>query len=1280
MWNKRHAARRIAALALAILSGATSAAGQAPREPWNIEATTSRVIRGEDGGRVLMFEEDVVITHGELVATSERAEYLEDLRRALLTGNVVLTQDSTIVRAPVCFYDRDTRVARFPSGLVVERATGTAVADQGAWRRDERKFELKGRVAAADTSGTLDADAVTYDTAAEIFWAAGAARLVDIASGVVVEGPALRYERRASAATATGRPKATFDDQDVPVEVVSEEMRYDPEKNVGTAIGNVVLTRETMEATGGLVRFYRDENRVVLEESPRVVDGTSEITGDSIELITVSSDHRTARVRGSARVEHKFGAETGSAAPVDSVVGQALQETLAGARDAVVEREQEILAAVPDSVPPRENLEALMAAAGIDSTVSPRAIVEESLASVREAAAADSAVAADSTAAADSIAAADSNAATDSTAAEKPEWLRIPGDQLPKHNLLLGEEIAIDVVNDELRKVEVFGHGRSKFYPNDEAGDLTEWNDVVGDTLHVWFTESKVDSVTVLGHGVGEYRLPAGEEAGAAPDVLRSKGKLVEYRAPEIRYDRGNKLMHLARGSEVKYKTMTLRSGTIDFDSAKEVMIAGGEPKPILVDTDEEISGDQMRYHMPTEQGEIIGGRTKFENAFYHGKDIWKLGDDVLAVEDAAFSTCELEKPHYHFSSSQMKIYMDDKIVAKPVVLKIRNIPVFALPFYVASLKKHRHSGFLLPNFELGVDDNRGRFLRNLGYYWAPNDYLDATASFDFYPAQDRVVSYLTSRYNVRYRFDGRLAIKYNRDVPRDKKDTVVEASHRQTLSETADLTGDARFFSSSSIYQDIDDAQRLDRDIRSNLTFSKRFPGSNRSFRVDLQRQENLDDGSLVELLPAVVFSQPSRPLVGSAGARGGIGGDTADRSSRGVLEDLYWNLESQAARVRTRSAIGTEEEHSGSQARSGLRMTRNVLKHLRFSPSVDGEATWIDEDRRGDSNALRATYRTSVAASTTIYGTMLKPLGPARGFRHLIEPGASWNWAPEFREYLFVAEGDTTRTLQDRFFSFGGIGGTPRKSNNMSFSIRNLLQTKWRAGENETRIDLFTLRNAISYDFLAEDLGRKPLSNFSSSLNILSSLPVNQSWTVTHDPYSWDLLGSSVTTRARLSSRMFSRGGSAGGDALADEVATNEPPNPIDATPAGAGAVGETPVATSRSAGAWSLDVSHTAQRNATGNTSSGVVLNSSWSPTEKWSLTYSTQYDLRNGDNTAQSWSVLRKIHCWELSFDRRLLGGEWQYYLRVNVTDLPDIQAERGDRFRGRGAGSALDDIF
>ena len=83
-----------------------------------------------------------------------------------------------------------------------------------------------------------------------------------------------------------------------------------------------------------------------------------------------------------------------------------------------------------------------------------------------------------------------------------------------------------------------------------------------------------------------------------------------------------------------------------------------------------------------------------------------------------------------------MKIYLKDKLVAKPVVFYLRNVPVLALPFWVFPVKPGRHSGFLFPQFELGLSNSAGQFIRNAGYYWAPNDYMDFTAGGDYYQAE----------------------------------------------------------------------------------------------------------------------------------------------------------------------------------------------------------------------------------------------------------------------------------------------------------------------------------------------------------------------------------------------------------------------------------------------------------------------------------------------------------------------------------------------------------------
>jgi lipopolysaccharide assembly outer membrane protein LptD (OstA) len=1297
-------------LAVAILGppahGETGDDPEAPEEPWMIRSRTANAMKTPTGDWIHSYVGAVVITHGDLTVTADEARYFDRAKRAVLSGHVEMRQDSTVVRGPVVSYDRIRRIAHFPRGVLIERPTGTALADLGTWRRDENEFELRGEAAAADTAGTLDANAMTYDDARNVFYAVGDARMVDHVSGVLVEGQNLRWDRAEGLATATGAPEATFEEEDgVPVRVWSERMTYDPADQVAVATGDVRIEGESMEGHAETATFYRAVNRAVLTGDPEIVDGSTVVNGDRIEMDMPEPGRRIVRVTGSARVANRFlESRSRPEAPEEALpAGEGELEAAPDVAPDVAPPEGGMAApdAAPESGPEAAPADTSGLAGRIERartrvedaaerirTAEPPSDPDEAVAilsaeadslsdlaeTAREAVEAALAPSASSERGGEAEAGEDEGTEGEGDDSEEdeesedegpplPPWLTVPSEQLPTENLLFGDRITIHFLDDEIRRVEVVGYGRSKFFPNEEQGELTEWNDVSGDTLFVWFAESAVESVTVLGNGEGEYRLPAGEEAGSPTEVLAERGKLVRYRAPRIRYNRTAETMHLDQGAEVRYKTMNLKSGRIDFEAQKEIMTAGGDPAPILVDVESEILGEQMNYHLPTQKGEITYGKTKFENAYYRGEDIWKMGEDVLAVHEAVYTTCDRERPHYHFASRNMKIYLDDKVVAKPVVLKIHEIPVFALPFYMASLKKSRHSGFLLPNLELGVDDNRGRFIRKLGYFWAPNDYMDLTTSFDFYPAQDRIVTYLNGRYKLRYRFEGRATMKYNRDVPNNLKDTALELEHRQSLSETMTLNGSARFVSTSSIYRDIDDDQRLNRDLRSHATFTKNFPGSNRSLRAEVERRENLDTGQINETLPLVAFSQPSRPLSGRVGRSGG--GEGEERKA-GWLDDIYYNLDSRFVSLRTVDQNDDEDRRTGAKTNTRLTVNRTPIPYLQIRPSASGEVVWVNEDRLGKSNATRATYSAAVSADTKLYGTFLRPIGPSRGLRHVIEPRISWNWAPDFREYFYR---DENGNLQDRFASFGGIGGTTRKTSRMSMSLNNLVQSKIDWKGEEKRFDVFSLGNSISYDFLAEDEGRRPLSNLTSSLRVLSSQSINQTWSVSHDVYNWDLLSSSVTTRIGLNSRMFQRPSSHpedAGDLPPPPAGGPERPDDPFRDP------GDLPLSEMDQqrgrgrAGVWRIDLSHTARRGGTSN----VVWNSDWSPTERWNLRFMTEYDLQQGENTRQEWSVQRTIHCWQLAFDRRLLGGEWQYYLRINVTDLPDIQAERGDRFRGR----------
>ena len=63
-------------------------------------------------------------------------------------------------------------------------------------------------------------------------------------------------------------------------------------------------------------------------------------------------------------------------------------------------------------------------------------------------------------------------------------------------------------------------------------------------------------------------------------------------------------------------------------------------------------------------------------------------------------------------------------LVARPVVLYVRDVPILWLPFMFQDMRPGRHSGILMPQFGFNdlvrPDRSYNRQISNIGYYWAP--------------------------------------------------------------------------------------------------------------------------------------------------------------------------------------------------------------------------------------------------------------------------------------------------------------------------------------------------------------------------------------------------------------------------------------------------------------------------------------------------------------------------------------------------------------------------------
>jgi hypothetical protein len=229
-------------------------------------------------------------------------------------------------------------------------------------------------------------------------------------------------------------------------------------------------------------------------------------------------------------------------------------------------------------------------------------------------------------------------------------------------------------------------------------------------------------------------------------------------------------------------------------------------------------------------------------------------------------TSCDLPTPHYHFAARQMKWISRTVMVARPVTLYVRDVPILWLPFIFQDMRPGRHSGILIPQF--GINDlvrpTRGynRQVTNVGYYWAPNDYLDFTGRLDWFA--NRYVQYgVTGQYRWLDRFiAGTVGFNEQRQVG-GGSGLALRWDHRQNFDLSTSLNLDFNYASNTTVVrQNAIDPLQNTQQISSSLNFSKRYGWG--TLTLGGNRRQDITDGSVQQLLPAVTVS-PAPLALGS-------------------------------------------------------------------------------------------------------------------------------------------------------------------------------------------------------------------------------------------------------------------------------------------------------------------------------------------------------------------------------------------------------------------------------
>lgn len=861
---------------------------------------------------------------------------------------------------------------------------------------------------------------------------------------------------------------------------------------------------------------------------------------------------------------------------------------------------------------------------------------------------------------------------------------------LGESSRLVGQVVELYVRDNRIDSLMAVGKARNEYAAAPKAGRTSERNVASGDTILVYFKERKIDRARVTGGATGEYRAPVdvGDTTAAASEVIRYDGRAIEFVVPKDQ-------IVLDGDAHLSYRELALDAKRVVFDSGKQTLVASGKPQ--LVDRGDKVTGNLMTYDMETRQGTIYRASTVYDRGLYHGERIRKSGDDQLDVLNGSYSTCDLDHPHYHFSSRWMKIYLKDKLVAKPVVFYLRNVPVLALPFYVFPIKPGRHSGFLFPQFQLGFNNRTGQFLRNAGYYWAPNDYFDVTTSGDYYQFGPQWQLRSEGVYKLLYRLDGRFAGRFNRNEATKRDDWTFDADHSQEITPRTRLVARGSFVSSRDFTQSVTSGgtleERLRRFLVSSLSVSHYADWVSVSAFLDRRQDLDADQAiafeggtegqfvprvgasaslaNLTESQPSVSLSFPTR-TIGSFGFLKGSPVGEALKTTYASLSGRFLSFRERRAFVESWRPITNANGNPDSSAILGQRNlvrrafqsnfslsdARRMAGWLNVTPSFNSNTVVFDFDEQGRDVVPATAWSAGAGLSTTLYGTFAPALPGVAGIRHVVFPSVSVSYSPELRNLTYR---DSAGVVRNRFNGFGGIGISGFKAANMNFSLDQRFQLKLRRGEETVRLDnLLSWVTSGSYNFLWRETPglRHGLSPLGSSVRLQPPGFVSADASATFDVYegrplrnfAWNVSGTYGSSR---------RTRPAAAAALPVEASQPTPEIAPDEN-----FRDDWTVALAYSYSGGYLGRGWSSQRTANGTLR--------WTLTPNWSLDYSAAYDVTRAEVLTQRFTLARRIHCWDAAFTRSFTpGGEAEYYFRLSVRDQRELYYERGTRTQSFG---------
>ena len=538
----------------------------------------------------------------------------------------------------------------------------------------------------------------------------------------------------------------------------------------------------------------------------------------------------------------------------------------------------------------------------------------------------------------------------------------------------------------------------------------------------------------------------------------------VHYVAKDsIQFDVTRKEAKLYNKADVNFGQMDLKAALITIDYAAHVMTAEGRrdtvkhkvvDKPVFKDGAGQYAAGRIAYNFQSKRGKITETVTQQGEGYVSAQSIKKAPNNDLFGVRGRYTTCNLEHPHFYIQASKMKVIPGDKVVTGPFNLVIGDVPTplgFLFGFFPMP-NKSRGSGIIIPTF--GQAQDRGYFLTNGGYYFAPNDNIGVRLTGDIYAGNAQTfgggggtadVSYL-SRYNYRgnfnFRYTYRPPVQILSSTSLNTSLDYIKPPSSQTFWISWNHTpvarpGGGRFSASvqagSASYNrtnSLSPRAFLSPTFSSSLSYTKQLRYLPINYSLKLSQSQNTQTGVMAFTLPDVSvgvtrqypyqwLKLKARPFYDQISisynllAQNQITNTVAARALDGSVPLLGGSTASSILPVSFKNISSLlRNAQNGVQHQFGISLGSYTYKFLHISPGVSYGETWYAQSlnyrfvpkaqavridtTRGFSRAY--SYSANVSLNTTFYGTLVrKGTHKIQALRHKVTPSLNYSYSPD-------------------------------------------------------------------------------------------------------------------------------------------------------------------------------------------------------------------------------------------------------------------------------------------